>query len=361
MLSVVLLACGDNIATIDAPQVAPPFEPAAHTPLPQISGHSNTVLSSVRLVTLTFADDPARAQLDQLGALIVQSAWYQGVGAEYGVGAGVAWAQVHLGPAPPSLTPVQAADVIQQAVAQELAPAPASRADQLLYLLHVPASVAHPAIAAPGFHTTVIVNHVTVPLAVAIDGAAPTETAARLLIDAATDPYNPPDDGFYADPPATDPWSLVPGEVADLCDAEPAVALDDDHPTLTVPRVYSNAAASSGKPPCRPATDGDLWTSVSADPGRIVKAARGALVSFRLTGWSTRQTDDWTLQLESVAGSSLTLTELSPELGPTTINNGGRATLTLQVPSNADLSETGAIYVRSGPTGHPWVVGVIVE
>ncbi|HEY0194097.1 MAG TPA: hypothetical protein VGC42_23430 [Kofleriaceae bacterium] len=361
MLSAGLCACGDNVTPVDASQVAPGFQPAPHTPLPQISGHSNTVLSSVRLVTITYADDVARAQLDAFGALVVGSAWYQGVGYEYGVHAGSQVAKVHLGASPPSLTSAQAAQVVQQVVAQQLAPAPTSRDYQLLYMLHVPAKVGHAMLGEHGFHTEIIVHQVRAALAIVIDDAAPTVGAARMLIDASTDPYAEPDDGFYADPPANDPWSLVPGEVADLCDAMPAVALDDDHGELLVPRVYSNAAALGNKASCRPAEPDEVWTDVSADPSRIPRVVRGGQVTFHLTGWSTAQTADWALQLEAVEGSSLSLLQLSPELGDATINNGGRTQLILHAPITADLGETGAVYVRSGPSAQPWVVAIKVE
>jgi hypothetical protein len=365
-LSAWLYACGDNVSLLDAGPVAPGFEPAPHAPLPQVSGHSNTVLSSVQLVTLTYQDDAERADVEQLGDLVVGSPWYTGVGAEYGVLAGSHLAKVRLGAAPAALGRPQIEAQIRDAVMRGLAPAPVSRSDQLLYLLYVPPQVARAAdLTGHGYHDAIELGGIQVPIAAVLEDdagiASTTAAAARLLINSATDPYGVPDDGYYADPPATDPWSLVQGEVADLCSGETPVPLDDDHPAMAMPRVYSNAAASAGGAPCKPVEPDELWNDVSAEPSRLQPVQRGGAFMFHLTGWSTHPMPDWTLRVEADDRSDFSIIDMQPELTSDTINNNQRVTLTVHAPITADIGQVGGVYVLSGPDAHPWTVGIVVQ
>jgi hypothetical protein len=168
-----------------------------------------------------------------------------------------------------------------------------------------------------------------------------------------------PSDGWYADPPESDPWSVVRGEVADLCEQAPAQPLDDEHPALLVPRVYSNRASTTG--PCVPAAADEIWVDVTADPTRIPSVPRGGEVLFRLTGWSTQQTFDWPVTVLETETSGLSYLAMSPELNVTGINNAHRAVLILHAPSNADIGQVGAVYVLSGPSHNPWPVAFRVE
>ena len=139
-------------------------------------------------------------------------------------------------------------------------------------------------------------ENVRFPIAVVIDdGTGLTRTtvqAAHQVIDAATNPYLPPHDGWYADPPRTDPWSLLRREVADLCEG------DDDviEGRFAYPRVYSNIAAAS-MTPCIPVRPGDVYYDVSAEPSQIQKIPPGGSFSIQLTGWSTSPLSAWKVKV----------------------------------------------------------------
>jgi hypothetical protein len=365
-LSACLWACGDNsILAPDAKEGPPPFETAPHVAMPRVFGHSNTVLSNVQLVTLTFQDYPDRENVEAFGDMVVESSWLRSVGLEYDVLAGTHLQKVVLGPAPASVTRDAIANLISAALVTHLAPPPASAGNQVLYLLYVPPTVTLGADLAGvrGYHQVIMLDRIQVPIAVVLDDgsglATLTRTAGHELIEAVTNPYSPPADGYYTDLPVSDPWSLVSGELADLCDGEPPVQMEGS--AFMVPRVYSNHAASSGAPPCTPVAPGEPWFDVSADPARMQVVHRGGSVTFTLTGWSTQPVPDWGLRTRAADFSKLTEDELRPEFSSSTINNNVEVTLTLHAPLGAEFGVAAGVYVLSGPDAHPWTVGFFVQ
>lgn len=360
-----LAACGDNLSPPDA-SVVTGFVPAPHVPLPRVAQHSGTVLAQLQLVTITYADDARRAQLESFADAVLTSHWYTAIGAEYHVDHGVSLPAVHLDHSPASLSRDDIAAALTALATSHQAPTPPKDVpNQIVYALYVPSTVARAADLVTSYHATITVDGRALPFVVVLedplDFAATTVAAARVLINTATDPYPVPNDGFYADPPSTDPWSLVPAEIADLCDGDPAIALDTLHPQLFVPRVYSNAAAASGGTPCTPTSDDDTWNDVSADPTVLQPVPPGGSATFHLIGWSTRSMSDWTLSVERAERSALSFTAMSPELDSDTINNNRQATLTLHAPINALPGQVGGVSVVSGPNGHLWNVGIVVS
>lgn len=348
-----LSGCGDNYpAPPDAANEPPPFRPAPHAPMPRVLRHSGIVLSSVELVTLTFDDYAARDLVERFGDTIVGSPWYTTVGAEYGVRAGTHLARVSLGPSPASLTRDGIATLIKQRITDGAAPTPPTTGNQLLYLIYIPPSVSRgPDLdGISGYHQMLTLAGARFPIVVVVDSVGddrgtggPTLTAAHQLINAATNPYDPPNEGYYADPPMIDPWSLARGEVADLCDGELPVTDGE----LLLPRVYSDLAAAVGSPPCKPPMPGDMWNDVSAAPATMQMIPRGGSVTFQLTGWSTEKVPDWSLSTRVADFSQLTEAQMQPELSDDVINNGMSVTLTLHAPPTALRGATGGIYILS--------------
>jgi hypothetical protein len=212
-----------------------------------------------------------------------------------------------------------------------------------------------------GYHQMSTLDGVRFAIAVVLDDgsglASTTSTAAGQLINAATNPYDPPMDGYYTDPPMTDPWSLVHGEVADLCDGEDPVLEGG----FTVPRVYSSIAATAGVFPCKPVMANDAWTDVSPDSTKMQVIPRGGSVTFKLTGWSTQELPDWTLRTQVADFSGLTEAEMRPELSDDMINNSTSVLLTLHAPPTAESGAACGVYVLSGANVRPWAVGFIVQ
>jgi hypothetical protein len=358
---IVLGACGDNITELPDAAMSSEFVPAPHAPMPSVLRHSGTVLANLRLVTLTF-DGYDAAAVDRFGDAIVASEWYATVGGEYGIRPGNHIPTVTLGPAPASLTPLAIEELLVQRIAEDSRlPKPAIGNHQLLYMLYVPPSVVRIDLTGPGYHHESKVDMARFPYVVVLDNgqgpAALTTVAARLLINAVTNPFLPPDDGYYADPPKIDPWSLVRREVADLCDGQRLVTEGD----LTLPQVYSDIAAKAGKSPCKPWSPDDAWSDVSAEPSTMREIPRGGSVTFVLTGWSTEEVPPWELRTRVADFSDITEGEMRPLLSDNQINNNMTVRLTLHAPLTAPSGAAGGVYVLSGETGRPWAVGFIVK
>lgn len=363
VLSACLSACGDNRpASPDPAPDAGPFQTAPHAPMPIVFPHTATVLSAVHLVTLKFSDYDAPVDLGAFGDALVTSSWYRTIGAEYAISSGTA-ELIEIGPAPASLSRADIASLILGLVTDGRVPAPAAVANQLLYLLYVPRAVAGKDLAGRGYHEmlTLLSSRVRFPIAVVLDdgdgAAATTMRAAHQVINAVTDPYVPPRDGYYADPPKTDPWTLVRGELGDLCEGEEPFIEDG----FAFPRVYSNRAAASSTPPCLPVLPGDVWSDVTAEPSQIQMVAAGGSVRFRLTGWSTSPLPDWQIRVQTADSSQLSQDEMRPQLSNDMINNNTTVTLTLHAPFEASRGTPGGVYLLSGKNQHPWAVGFVVQ
>ena len=360
-LSACMWACGDNIASPpDAPRDVS-FEPAAHIPMPRVFPHTGTVLPSVQLVTVTFEGYADRDAVERFGAAIVSSNWYVSAGAEYNVKAGTALPAVRLAQMPGPLTRRDIRAQIANLTTGAIMTNPAVPQPPPLYLVYIPPDIEITDLAVRrSYHEVIrLGNGDQVPLAVVLDGGDTATTlvaAAHQLIDAATDPFTQPE-GYYADPPVNDPWSLVLGEVADLCDGEDPIIEGE----FAMPRVYSNGAVSAGKSPCKPFVPDDSWNDVSPKPSQMPQVEPGDAVTFQLTGWSTREIPDWKLSTHVADRSDFTQREMSPQLSSDTINNKLQVTLTLHVPADAPSGATGGVFVLSGDHVHPWAIGFSVK
>lgn len=362
-------ACGDN--RILPPDAAPAFETAPHVPMPEVKPHAGVVLASVELVTITYAGHEAADALEVFGDVIVGSRWYADAGAEYQVGPGTHLQKYRITDAsvPNEVTRADIrARVTQLIVDGELAAPDPTKHDRL-YLLYLPPSIAlhDPDVpAGPGgnrsYHEQVTLKTgERFPIAVVIDEGKgfdrTTLTAGRQLIQAATNPYETPDDGYYVNAPEEDPWSLVAGGVADLCEGEDPVY----ESSYALPRVYSKEAAEAGNSPCKPFVPDDAWSDVTPRPSRLQKARPGETVTFELTGWSTREMPDWKLSTHVADRSEMSELEMKPRLSDDKINNKRSVTLTLEVPETAQRGTVGGIYILSGANVRQWAVGFIVQ
>lgn len=365
-----LTACGDNRDGPPEPEIdAGPWQTAPHAPLPIVYPHTSTVLSSLQLVTVTYAGYDAAGVLAFSDAL-VSSSWYRTIGAEYGMTSATAAQHVTLATLPSSVTRgAIAAQIIDRVTHDPTVLKPAFDNNQVLYLVYVPPT-AHrsPATAVlHGYHEMLTATGVSpagavrFPIAVVFDDGnlgSTTMQAAHQVIDAVTNPYVPPHDGWYADPPKTDPWCLVRREIADLCEGE--APFPDPHVGFQFPRVYSNVAARTGVPPCMPRMAGDVWSDVTAEPSQIQMISVNGEIKFRLTGWSTDPLPDWKLHVRAAESSNLTIDEMDPHFAPSdSINNDVTVTLTLRAPPDS-AGATGAVEVLSGANQHPWAVAFVV-
>jgi hypothetical protein len=364
VLSACLAACGDNRpGPPEAEADAGPFQPAPHAPMPLVLPHTRTVLTTMQLVTITFDGYSAGDAVELFGDALVGSRWYTMIGAEYGMSAGTHAKKIRIGAPPAALDRGQIAARIIDLITRGDVPGPDPDHNEVLYLFYVPPTVVRgPDLrGAHGYHEMLTLGDARFPIAVVLDDgsglAATTTAAAHQLINAVTNPYEPPKDGYYAEPPKTDPWSLVRGEIADLCEGE-AMYLDGGD---VFPRVYSSAAAQASLPPCLPTMPGDSWSDVTAKPAQIQSIPPGGSIKFRLTGWSTTELPDWKLRIVPADSSNFSEDEMLPQLSGDTINNNTTVTLTLHAPFEATVNATGGVYILSGANNHPWAVGFTVS
>lgn len=363
---IVLVGCGDDGLEhgIDAP-VSGDFVMAAHTPLPQMLPHADVVLDHPKLVTITFSNYAAKAQVEAWGDAVVDSNWWATEGAEWGISTMTHDAKITLGPAPTVIIEdVTIEALIKNLIETGMVPAPPSQGSEYVYMIYIPATVplGDSLQGFYGYHA-----QLTTPAggryayAVILDDNSGidtvTSTASHELIESATDPFDAPQDGWAIDVPLPDPWYMTIGEIADLCGFEPV----EQEGSYVYQRIWSNAAAAADSNPCVPSHD-EPWNNVTADPAEMPTIAAGDSVTFTLTGWSTAQMDDWSVLVSDPADySDLTVDEMNPQLDGDTINNGTTLGLTLTAPVTAHSGEVGGVYVYSGDYYRPWMLGFVVQ
>jgi hypothetical protein len=171
-----------------------------------------------------------------------------------------------------------------------------------------------------------------------VEGASDLEiSASHEFIEAATDPFPDTNTGYGLTDPA-DPWTFTGGEVADLCEEQ-----NTEESGFGAQRIWSNAAAKAGGPPCVPVPPSTVLYDVSPSPSKTQLVAAGASVTFTLTGFSTAPVSPWNLQ--AWVGEATFQPTL--ELSTAKIDNGGTATLKVTVPTNAASMGYADLFVTS--------------
>ncbi len=344
-----------------------PFVTAPHDPLPPMPKHTNKLILTPHLVTATYAGYTYRAQAEEFGGFLVTSNWLTAVGAEFGVTSATHEVGQLTQTAPATITDAQIQTFLEaRMTAGDLPAAPASKLN--VYMLYFPATTTitdsggDPMCGmngSVGYHGAGKTGGIDYAYAVIADCGTGfpdiTSTASHELIEAATDPWNTPDDGYFMDFPAPNLWYTDYGdETADMCQYEANVP----EGKWQVQRSYSNVAAAAGGSPCVPAVAGEAYVNVSASPKTIAPVAKGGSVVFTITGWSTLRTTPW--MLDTGVGDQ---TDFDPKatLSGKTINNGDTVTVTLTAPAGAKSGDIGSAYVFSGDAGHFWPVAIQVN
>jgi hypothetical protein len=342
---------------------------AAHTPLPQVNRHAGVVLANVELVSISYPQFQFANDVNKWGDFVFGSAWF-GVGRQYGVKSGMhARAVTPSGNLPSMMSSDALLQQLDALIAAGAVPAPkTTKSDQYLYMIYVPktttvvGSVGTSCVDYLGYHGSASYQGTVYPYALAVDCGSGLDdllsTASHELMEAATDPYDGSDAGYYLDVSLPDPWYADSGyELGDLCDGEPNATEDG----FALQPIWSNAAAAAGEDPCAPVTR-PAFADFSVAPALVPTVAAGSSVSFTLTGWSLAVAEDWPLGVAAAPNSDLSLEPMQPLLSANEINNGKTVTLTLTVPANAISGHVGAVEVRA-PGGLPrsWPVAFRVE
>ncbi len=350
------------------------FVPAAHTLL-QIPDNGGPVLAHPKLVTVTYADDPQRAFVEQLGAYLVTSPWLATVGAEYGVGLGTS-ANVELpGPAPAAIDDAEIQALVEALVragtapdsdasvtARELPPetdggigdagpdawdgggdgGPPVQMPEVVYMMFFPATTALTVggslicdVSGGGYHFQTSLASGGQAFAYGVITECPMSQTSDLvqsvsheLIEAATDPSQA--DLAYAITNLLDPWSYFGGEVGDLCSLLSPQWSEGGFSGIQ--RVYSDKAAAAGGDPCLPEPGPYYGTTVIPSTARLV--APGSSVTYDITGWSNAPVASWYLASELYISSPSTF-QPTFTVDAMQLNNGGHATMTVAVPAGS--------------------------
>jgi hypothetical protein len=330
------------VYTTDTHQVevvatAAAFATTAHAPLGAMPKHGGPVYQNVNLVTVSYSDTPADADIQKFGDWIVTSSYWATIGKDYGVQAGT-HQHVKLPIATPStITDSDVATYVDSALSKGTLPKGTSESVYAFFLSS--AATADNVPNAIGWHDR---SPGGIAYAVVLPGCSSlsasildtyTFVAAHELIEAATDPA--PNSGYN--------FGFGQGEVGDVCNVQ---TTQDGY---SVPTIWSNSAAAAGGDPCLPAT-GMPYVDVDPAPKSVsVGTQSGATTVVTLTGWSTAPVGDWLVQAAVVTGSGITA-KLDP-MATDLVNNGGTLKLTVTNDGSAAAGSTALVQVISVAPG----------
>jgi hypothetical protein len=367
-----------DLTTVTPPDMTPPGDMTPPVPiLSPVDPHSGKVLSSVNLVTVTFDKYQYQNTVQSFGDFVVKSNWYSTIGKDYGVGPGTHLAKVVLtDPADQpgaGITDKQVVALLTKKINDGTLPKPPMTNDQNLYMVYFPSTttVNQPDGSAlcsvfAGYHSSATyVGGGKIIYAVIGDcgfGGLDyiTSTVSHELAEAATDPFPGGSGSYRMDVMPPDPWTFEDGqEVGDLCETEDDVYESDQFGTWALQPIWSNSAAAAMMNPCIP-SDGK-YNTVTVIPADVPTVAAGQSFTFRITGWANYMTQPWMVRVGDGDYSFYSATDLQANLSGMSINNKGTLTLTLKAPVNANSGDPCGVKVLSGPTGHIWPVGFIVQ
>lgn len=340
---------------------APPAQP-----LPQVSDLGGPRMTHPQLVTITFADDTDRAQLEAYSRWIATSRWLGAVGAEYGVGPGAAVAMVErVDNAPDQINDREIEALIARGIGDGSLPRAADGdATNTLYVIHFPA---HTTITTGAggdnqevscrdllaYHSSARLLGVEFAYAAVASCPVPSGLGVNLLelrelatshelIEAATDPFPGASPAFGLHD-RIDPWSATGGEVADLCANDRAFWRESGF--LAVRSWSNRVAAERSGDPCVPTTATLPYFDVIANPARPRRVRRGNRARYELSAWSTAPVDPWGLRAVATGTLHPTMT-----LDAMSINAGRTAVLDVSVPADAVDGARAVIYLAQGHT-----------
>jgi hypothetical protein len=329
--------------------------------LPIIPDHGGPKLTNPELVVITFADDPNRAVFESMASWLVSSDWLTTVGSEYGIGAGSILANIErTDNAPDTITDSE----IQNLLLGEVGGGGISA--NTLYVIFFPSHTSITTMNGTscrsylGYHSEVVgavhVPYAVIPTCTNLQSPpSPLQyaelTMSHEIIEAATNPLNTSNPGFYLPPSSNSAWAALGGELADLCSITPGGILDGGY---MVERVWSNriAKALSGDP-CVPSIDSNPYYGVGIAPDTWRAVSPGETVTFTLTGFSFGAVSDWrTFILQAPPGG----------VSPGQMNNGTTSTLSIDIPPTAYSGWQSKFYVVcEGPSDeHYFPIAVYV-
>jgi hypothetical protein len=328
-----------------------------HEPMPIIPNQGGPTLSTLQLVTISFAADPNSAKAGAFGDFVVGSSWLATVGADYGLQSATHAKDV-------VLTQAAGATVsdtsIQTLIASKIQDGTVPSGAQVLFLIfYPPGTVVQSALdgadtcvsigssAIGGYHWE-SANGTPFPYAVvptcANEALADIQaSASHELLEAATDPFPMTKPAWVLTDP-TNPWSALDGEVADFCEL-----LTTTEGGYSLQQIWSNTAArANDRDPCIPSPPTPFYNA-TATPATAQMVPAGQSFTFEIKGWSSAPVAPWMLSADSFSGplSGGASFDPKPMLDATTLQNGQSAHMTISVPAGTASGASALIFVTS--------------
>jgi hypothetical protein len=302
-------------AGLDAAPDAPP-QPALGALMPKVVGGAE-VMATPKIMAITYANDPNRADFDMFVTQYAASAAWSAQVAEYGVGPLAAATPGHL--TDTATATMTEATFLAALTAQLTGATPAWGAPDphTIYAFSVPPGTSFDDGTGTkccqdyyGYHYFTTINGTTVPYAIncACTGGGLnalqnlTVTAAHEATETATDPFynglGQADDEHLA-------WTYVTaGEVGDMCDWADTVNLTNPAGiSYAIQRTWSNAAAAAGTDPCVPEPTASYYQSVPEAPDPAMVNAGGGLVTTHLSRIAKGASGQLTLHVHATPGA----------------------------------------------------------
>ncbi len=277
-LALVVSACSDQGSPVDSGTDvkvgdAAVTYPAAHPPMATVPPAGGPIMTSPKVVAITFDGDPFQAKIDDFTSKIGGSTYWSGAVSEYGVGALTA-TSIHLTESPPTATltdaDVQAwltariSGVASDAGAADAGePAFPAPDGNTVYAIFYTQFVQLTLMGFPscsgfdGYHGDFKIGSQSVTYAVLMRCGtldALTVAASHELAESATDPLSQSKPAYIQPDPDHTVWEYSGGggELGDMCSAFPGVLYKPSDLPYQVQRIWSNANALASHDPCQP-------------------------------------------------------------------------------------------------------------
>jgi hypothetical protein len=366
--------------------------PAAHPPMPQVTGLGGPVLTHPRVVPILYSGDPLLSTIQTFLTNLTTASYWSGATSEYGVGPLEVAPAIVLGEAPPAT--IDDSD-IQTWIASHIdsgdAGAEAGAGDggapwpepdgNTIYTVFYPLETTvtlgglESCTYFGGYHDELVYSGGSTPYAVLprcssfvlLPGSDTTDiltgAVSHELVEASTDPFPISNPAYATADFDGSGWSevMVGGELGDMCVLEPTSFTKPADVGFVVQRTWSNANASAGGDPCAPVPSGEVYFTAVPDlsdaemyPGQYldgISVAPGSSTTVTLHLFSDAPTaGPWTLTATEAGQEGTQIPpdpqhQLSLSLDKSTGKNGDVVKLTLtRSPLSGDETATGLAF-----------------
>jgi hypothetical protein len=358
----------------------------SEVPEPDVTYNGGNILDTPNIVTVTFDGDAERTVVENFGAAITDTAWWDAVRDGYCdargkcIGRGTNGGTVHLPATDAAGNYTDSANggastmktFIDGYVTNKTFPTPTPNT---IYVIYFPSTTtidldgAQSCMQYGGYHNSMTSNGVT--FAYAILPRCPggqdylTFAASHELIEAATDPFlsGNPNQPYGAFGSLTDAWDVLSGgEVGDRC--VDVFGQGEDATTESgykVQRTFSNKASKAGHDPCVPAPAGQPYFNAAPRGGDVVNVAVGGTVSVAVDAFSDAPIGKLSFGVQEVTSALQKGSDvLTVSADRSTISSGETGFLTIKLNSMPSQGLAIALISVASSNGvyHYWPIAV---